>query len=203
MKRASSIHFLVAVILAVPAFAVGAQQNVYRCPGPDGAVKITDQPCSDGHAAYTLPPPKPRPLIGNVVQSQGTPPTQQYPSPYDQPPSQYGQYQAPTAASVPEHRRPIPRNYTTEIENAQRACANEQRSIAYKRMGAPSCEKASQLIQLQRLETEAQVSRETGQRMPDRNIVVQPPAHNPGIPQHFMDQRGRPCTLLNGILTCN
>lgn len=59
-------------------------------------------------------------------------------------------------------------DYSYEIEQAQRDCRLESGSSM--RNGAtPSCEKVKELIKLQRLETEAEVSRETRQPMPSHN----------------------------------
>ena len=73
------------------------------------------------------------------------------------------------------------RDYSYDIEQAQRACSIEQSSQLRERNGTPSCAKVGQLIQLQqmekdseaqreRLQTEAEVSRETGQPMPSHNF---------------------------------
>lgn len=77
----------------------------------------------------------------------------------------------------------LARDYHYEIEQAQRACAIEQGSQLKDRNGTPSCAKVSQLIQMQqmeqnadaqreRLKTEAEVSRETGQPMPSHNFTT-------------------------------
>ena len=76
----------------------------------------------------------------------------------------------------------LARDYTSDIESAQRACSIEQKSQLRPRNGTPSCDKVNQLIQMQqmeknsdaqreRLHTEADVSRETGQPMPSHSFT--------------------------------
>jgi hypothetical protein len=63
-------------------------------------------------------------------------------------------------------------DYTYQIRQAQRACKVEQISMLRDRHGTPSCQKVQDLIALQRLQVEAQVSRETGQPMPSHNTTT-------------------------------
>jgi hypothetical protein len=63
-------------------------------------------------------------------------------------------------------------DYTTQISQAQRACEIEQISMLRDRHGTPSCQRVQDLIALQRLQVEAQVSRETGQPMPSHNTTT-------------------------------
>jgi hypothetical protein len=98
------------------------------------------------------------------------------------------------------------RDYTYDIEQAQRACSIERSSQLRERKGTPSCEKVNQLIQLQqmeknsdaereRLKTEAEVSRETGQPMPSHNYsnvtttVVNQESDAPRLPGHIEPRR--------------
>ncbi len=102
----------------------------------------------------------------------------------------------------------LARDYSYDIEQAQRACSIEQTSQLRERNGTPSCDKVNQLIQLQqlekksqaeheRLQTEAEVSRETGQPMPSHsytdvttNVVNNVPAAAAGpTPRHIEPRR--------------
>jgi hypothetical protein len=75
------------------------------------------------------------------------------------------------------------KDYTHEIEQAQRSCKNEQMSLLSSRNGTPSCQRVQNLIELQRLQTEASVSRQTGQPMPNHyttQIYNQNPRYSGG-----------------------
>lgn len=63
------------------------------------------------------------------------------------------------------------RDYSYEIEKAQRSCSNQQGSLLRDRNGTPACDQVQDLIRLQQLETEAQVARETKQPMPSHTEI--------------------------------
>ena len=93
---------------------------------------------------------------------------------------------------------PAHADYSYEIQQAQRDCAIERKTIS-QRGGAPSCEKVKELLEQQRLETEASVSEKTGQPMPSH--------YNTNIyaPTRVYDQRTRRwCTDYHngGALSC-
>ena len=96
------------------------------------------------------------------------------------------------------HVMPALADYSYEIQQAQRNCAIERKTID-QRGGAPSCEVVRQLLEQQRLETEASVSEKTGQPMPSHintNIYA---------PTRVYDQRSRRwCTDYHngGALSC-
>lgn len=71
------------------------------------------------------------------------------------------------------------RDYSYQIRQAQRSCEIEKTSMLRDRHGTPSCQRVRDLIELQRLEIEARVSRQTGQPMPDRTmVIINPPRHD-------------------------
>ena len=59
------------------------------------------------------------------------------------------------------------RDYSSGIRQAERSCQIEQSSQLRNRNGTPSCNRVKHLREMQRLQVEADVARQTGQKMPD------------------------------------
>lgn len=185
----SELAACLSILLAVLSSTASAQA-VYRCKDPSGAIKFSDQECEGGKKAYdfALPPsPAPReraPFDGREYMPQ----REAYAEPY---------------APAPRARVSSAPDYSRQIDDAQRACSQEQRSMLRDRQGTPSCRKVKDLLALQRLQTEASVSRETGQPMPD-HVEIKNYSNSPDRRRTMIEDRwtGERCWGYEGDRKC-